>query len=278
MAEFISTMKLEVIDPDTGAVTGSREIDLRNGIILSAAPTSSMPGRVGMSAYVTSGGAITAEYVCTGASGGVYTWVKKSTASGGGEDSIFMAEYETTPYDEIRAAHNTGKVVILRRGNLQYVLAAAKPGSVIFSNVTGVTVSKITVSSDDVWSESSSTINTGSGGGEDSIFIAVYNSTQYSEIREAYDAGKIVFVQYNNSICNLYRVAEDRFGFIRNLNAVNMFIYAQQAEEGRTAWYVQETDLQTVANMTTTISDTPSNDTYPSEKAVYDFVKSLLPS
>lgn len=165
MAEFISTMTLEVIDPDTGAVKGRSEIDLRNGIILSAAPTTSTPGRVGMSAYVTSGGAITAEFVCTGASGGVYTWVKKATASGGGgEDSIFMAEYETTPYDEIRSAHNTGKIVILRRGNLQYVLAAVTSVSVIFTNVQGVTLSKITVSRYDEWVESSSTINTGSVG------------------------------------------------------------------------------------------------------------------
>jgi lysophospholipase L1-like esterase len=207
MAEFISTMTLEVIDPDTGAVTGRREIDLRNGIILSAAPTATTAGRVGMSAYVTSGGAITAEFVCTGASGGVYTWVKKATASGGGEDSIFLAEYETTPYAEIRSAHNTGKIVILRRGNLQYVLAAVTSGSVIFTNVQGVTLSKITVSRYDEWVESSSTINTGSGGG-DSIFYgkrASFYGDSLTEKNHHYTKGYHKWVQeilglksYNN--------------------------------------------------------------------------------
>lgn len=123
----------------------------------------------------------------------VREYVEANGVAGDG-DSIFVAEYETTPYDEIRSAHNTGKVVILRRDNLQYVLAAAKSGSVIFTNVQGVTLSKITVSSDDMWVESSSTINTGSGGGADTVEV----DTTLTQAGMAADAAAVGerFTQY----------------------------------------------------------------------------------
>ena len=69
MAEF----KNELILQDASGNKVS--IDLRNALVLSAAPTSSTAARAGMQAYVVSGGVITAEYVCTAVSGGVYTWV-----------------------------------------------------------------------------------------------------------------------------------------------------------------------------------------------------------
>jgi hypothetical protein len=76
MAEF----KNELILQDASGVKVS--IDLRNALVLSAAPTSSTAARVGMQAYVVSGGVIAAEYVCTAVSGSTYTWVKREISGG----------------------------------------------------------------------------------------------------------------------------------------------------------------------------------------------------
>lgn len=64
----------------------SVSIDLRNALILAAAPTTSTEAREGMQAYVVSGGTITAEYVCTAVSGSTYTWVKREVSGGGSAD------------------------------------------------------------------------------------------------------------------------------------------------------------------------------------------------
>ena len=76
MAEF----KNELILQDASGVKVS--IDLRNALVLSAAPTSFTAARAGMQAYVVSGGMIAAEYVCTAVSGGVYTWVLREISGG----------------------------------------------------------------------------------------------------------------------------------------------------------------------------------------------------
>lgn len=76
MAEF----KNELILQDASGVKVS--VDLRNALVLSAAPTSSTAARAGMQAYVVSGGVITAEYVCTAVSGGVYTWILREISGG----------------------------------------------------------------------------------------------------------------------------------------------------------------------------------------------------
>lgn len=73
MAEFKNEL---ILQTESGQ---SVSIDLRNALVLSAAPTSSTAARVGMQAYVVSGGTITAEYVCTAVSGGVYTWARLKT-------------------------------------------------------------------------------------------------------------------------------------------------------------------------------------------------------
>ena len=82
MAEF----KNELILQDASGVKVS--IDLRNALVLSSAPTTATKARVGMQAYVVSGGAITEEYVCTAVSGGVYTWVLREMSSGGTDAAL----------------------------------------------------------------------------------------------------------------------------------------------------------------------------------------------
>lgn len=70
----------------------SVSIDLRNALILTAAPTTSTAARAGMQAYVVSGGTITAEYVCTAVSGSMYTWVKREISGSGGGSAEVTAE------------------------------------------------------------------------------------------------------------------------------------------------------------------------------------------
>ncbi len=97
MAAFKKTLTLQT---ESGQVVS---IDLRNALILAAAPTTSTEAREGMQAYVVSGGTITAEYVCTAVSGSTYTWVKREV-SGGGSAEVTAESIKNalgyTPADE----------------------------------------------------------------------------------------------------------------------------------------------------------------------------------
>ena len=112
MAEFKNELILQT-------ESGQRiNIDLRNALILTAAPTTSTRARAGMQAYVVSGGTITAEYVCTAVSGSTYTWVKREVSGGGsGQDAIFTATYGVTSYEEAKAASDSGKLLTMKNGN-----------------------------------------------------------------------------------------------------------------------------------------------------------------
>ena len=87
MAEFKNELILQVVD-SSGAVTKSVVVDLRNALVLTSAPTTATAARVGMQAYVVSGGKITAEYVCTAVSGSTYTWVKREVSGEGGSAEV----------------------------------------------------------------------------------------------------------------------------------------------------------------------------------------------
>lgn len=148
MAEF----KNELILQDASGVKVS--IDLRNALVLSDAPTTATKARVGMQAYVVSGGTITEEYVCTAVSGSTYTWVKREVSGGGS----FEATYGETPYSEIRAAYEAGKTVTLVHGRKVYVLSGVLDSMMQFSNQNSLSYSRITVSDTGQWSENANTL------------------------------------------------------------------------------------------------------------------------
>lgn len=92
MAEFKSTLILK--DGSGNEV----EIDLRNALVLSSAPTTATKARQGMQAYVVAGNKITEEYVCTAVSGSTYTWVKRDNGGGTGSEGdvpLFTNQLDT---------------------------------------------------------------------------------------------------------------------------------------------------------------------------------------
>lgn len=111
--------------------------------------------------------------------------------------------------------------------------------------------------------------------GDGGNFEAVYDFTTAAEIEEAYQAGKIITVNYNGLMC-----------YLRERTSANLFVFAAapfyRAEfqdmpaffitcEG-TTWQAGLTRIETLSNKVTTINENSTNKQYPSAKAVFDFV------
>ena len=84
------------------------------------------------------------------------------TGGGGGADNIFVAEYGTTTYDEVKAAHDANKQVFVKRtvGSSDNILRLTKitSSTMDFSCVASSTRYNVTLSSTNVWTWGSSSI------------------------------------------------------------------------------------------------------------------------
>lgn len=164
MAEF----KNELILQDASGVKVS--IDLRNALVMSAAPTSATKARIGMQAYVVSGGTITAEYVCTAVSGSVYTWILREMSSGGGgSGGTFVATYDVTPYADVRAAYEAGQTVIVMDGMSVYHLSMVGKTMMWFDRFENSVHSRVTVDDTFGWSKRNTEISEVTGGIVESV-------------------------------------------------------------------------------------------------------------
>lgn len=158
MAEF----KNELILQDASGVKVS--IDLRNALVLESAPTTATKARIGMQAYVVSGGTITAEYVCTAVSGSVYTWVLREKPGG-----TFVAVYGETSYEDVRAAYEAGRTVIVTDGVQVYHLSQVGKTLMRFDYFDNLVHSRVTVDDSIGWIKRATPITQETGGIVESV-------------------------------------------------------------------------------------------------------------
>lgn len=138
-----------------------------------------------------------------------YTFQKKLTAgenihidsdnvisADGGDSNVFVAEYGTTTYAEVEAALGFGKVVSMRREESpEEILGAQYGGYFVYPDVNeyyffalgnGGQKKIYRLTSEDQWSTYSPDELS------EKVFIAVYNSTLFREIKNAISNGKYV--------------------------------------------------------------------------------------
>lgn len=255
MAEF----KNELILQDASGVKVS--IDLRNSLVLSSAPTSATKARIGMQAYVVSGGAITAEYVCTAVSGSVYTWVLREGPGQAESGETFVATYGVTTYADVKAAVDAKKAVFAYYSDDMYCFSNATNNIIQFVRiVTGNTNAYfVNVKNDNTWDVTSHGLQktenlvrsigasssdtqypsakavydfvmaNGSGGGSGGTFVAVYGETSYEDVRAAYDAGQPVIVMEGTKVYQLSQVGTLLMRFDYSDSSVHSRVMAHQS-------------------------------------------------
>ena len=113
---------------------------------------------------------------------------------------------------------------------------------------------------------------------DDNVFVATYGLTTYDEIREAKDAGKVCVCNLNYSrytvVATLveYTASYMRFNYLNGSSQnVGVFIYS-----GTNKWTISTWNLEKVSNLVTTINSSSTDTTYPSSKAVYDYVNAAV--
>lgn len=265
MAEF----KNELVLQDASGVKVS--IDLRNALVLSAAPTSATKARQGMQAYVVSGGAITAEYVCTAVSGGVYTWVLREGPGQEESGETFVATYGVTTYADVKAAVDAKKAVFAYYSDDMYCFSNAVNNAIQFTRI--VTGAKnayfVNVKNDNTWSVTSHGLQktenlvssigasssdtqypsakavynfvmaNGSGGGAGGTFVAVYGETPYADVRAAYEAGQTVIVMEGTKVYHLSQVGTSLMRF----DYVDSLVHSRVTVTSGIGWTKSETEI-----------------------------------
>lgn len=118
----------------------------------------------------------------------------------GESGKVLIADYGITTFSEINNALNDGQVVLLRihpiPSTRQYALISSAPGgqAFTFSRVTAEKLYTYTCTGQG-WSQSSSDLG-GGGGASAGVFYAVYGSTTYQEVLDAFNEEKhIVLVR-----------------------------------------------------------------------------------
>lgn len=101
------------------------------------------------------------------------------------------------------------------------------------------------------------------------VFVATYGTTFYSEITNAYEDGKAVFVKYVNGIYPLVGVNSNYVSFCGVSGTIVNYITCNSSSV--LGWSVASSyTAEQTSNKTTSLSSSSTNTQYPSAKCVYD--------
>lgn len=113
--------------------------------------------------------------------------------------------------------------------------------------------------------------------GVDNVFVAEYGVTSVSEIESAVDSGRVVMcraIEDDNIVYyQLSQSSSTSFTFFRFVNAR---YYRIVLNKSTGVWYTSDDLLQSTANRDSSIDSSASLTHYPSTKAVYDYVGSIV--
>lgn len=224
---------------------------------------------------------------------------------------IFWCEYEVTTYEEAKAAFDSGKQLLTRRGPRIYPLVNGLSDCFWFTCCEGTKVINISLTEDVGWQEEgfyrfenidnkTSTISSSSTDTQypsakavydaiqasDKIFIATYGTTTYGQVKTAVDANKIVILKeiisgpVGNTVLTYNFVRCDTMGASFICSAVNdtSDITIATIYNTTNIWSKNTFKYETTANKVTSIDDSSTDVQYPSAKAVYDAIKSSTPT
>lgn len=112
------------------------------------------------------------------------------------------------------------------------------------------------------------------------IFVAAYGTTTYTEIKDSYNAGKAVFVNFEISGRSgrlpLVTLDSEQILFSGVLAKTGKYIVITCSLIG--SWSYAEDILEQTSNKVTVISSESTNDQYPCAKAVYDALQVAVPA
>ena len=105
--------------------------------------------------------------------------------------------------------------------------------------------------------------------GESEVFKAVYGETTYEEVVAAYDSGKVVHCDYDNHCYGLSQFTGTTAWFSA-LNVTTNYMLTV----GKNGWGIANYTLENTGNRKKVINAESTDESYPTCKAVYDFVQS----
>ena len=105
--------------------------------------------------------------------------------------------------------------------------------------------------------------------GESDVFKAIYGTTTYEEVSEAYNQGKIIHCDYE-SRCYELAVFTGNIAWFSALNTTTSYLLMLTADS---SWSKASYGLENTGNRVDTIQADAKPYQYPSAKAVYDFVQ-----
>ena len=129
---------------------------------------------------------------------------------------------------------------------------------------------KVTELSDEIKDVSERVDELGEGGS--CVFEAIYGTTTYAEIVEAYNAKKHVLCIWNDRVYNLSAVTDTLVNFSCVKDSV---IYIASCKTDNVWGYLQY-NVEFIRNKVYSINEASTDSQYPSAKAVYDFVNNTL--
>lgn len=246
----------------------------------------------------------TGDFAVSDGAGGVI-WLNPTELST--DSRVFVATYDETTYEEVKAAYDSGKIVIVVYDNNLFFLTDAATLIDGFSFVclmagtrlSRVFIKKIVLQKGIGWSgnfnkssleytsnmtqvidENSENIQypsakavydfvmaNGSGSEDNKIFMAVFGETSYEDVAAAIAAGKAVFA-YENGDLYTYSTTVSFSGWIRFENQhTSELNYLLLKENGWSKGTYYRHFVQF-------IDETSTDEQYPSAKAVLNFVRS----
>ena len=103
------------------------------------------------------------------------------------------------------------------------------------------------------------------------VFWATYGVTTAAEVEAALTAGKVVMCNYSNITYLLTLVDSTNYTFTAVANS--QVVYILRLKISDSSWTNDYSVLQKTSNLVTSFQSTPDNTHYPSEKLVYDSLK-----
>ena len=162
--------------------------------------------------------------------------------------NIFIADYDTTTYAEIKAAHDAGKLCFARSSNMPdcQLLVITDSEAIFTREINEETDYHITFTSA---GEKSFTLVDKN---VPNTYVVGLFSAKYAEIKSAYEAGKACFVTYGSLLCHMTTLDEESAKFIGMITP-NLGVQATVPAEGTVDWtYVRTNAIQHAAQ---TLSD-----------------------